>query len=299
MIRKLGGGDLGAVYQAEELATGNTVALKILLEELDWDPEYVKQCRWEARFAAASNPSNIVRVYDVDRSDQGRVFIVMEYLEGENLANVIRRDGPLEMSRALRLAGEIAQALATATKSGVTHRNLKPQNVMLVGPDERVKVTDFGIARLRETVSDGRLGIGEYAAPEQLKSGEVTDRTDIYSLGAVLYTMLTGSSPSTSARAGAAGAGDLDDAPTPVRKPPSGSSGRARAVRHAGAGAAARAPPERDLGVHRRSARARRRRHLGKDDGVPVGRPAPGQASRTATARGGTGPTGIGRTGVG
>jgi serine/threonine protein kinase/osmotically-inducible protein OsmY len=218
VTRKLGGGDLGAVYQAEELATGNTVALKILLEELDWDPEYVKQCRWEARFASASNPSNIVRVYDVDRSDQGRVFIVMEYLEGESLANVIRRDGPFEMTRALRLAGEIAQALATATKSGVTHRNLKPQNVMLVGPNERVKVTDFGIARLRETVSDGRLGIGEYAAPEQLKSGEVTDRTDIYSLGAVLYTMLTGSSPSSSARASGAGEGDLGDAPAPVRK---------------------------------------------------------------------------------
>jgi osmotically-inducible protein OsmY/predicted Ser/Thr protein kinase len=217
-MRKLGGGDLGTVYLAEEIATGNTVALKILLEELEWDPEYVKQCRWEARFAAASNPSNIVRVYDVDRSDQGRVFIVMEYLDGESLATVIRRDGALEIGRALRLAGEIAQALATATKSGVTHRNLKPQNVMVVGPDERVKVTDFGIARLRETAAGGRLGAGEYAAPEQLKSGEVTDRTDVYSLGAVLYTMLTGSPPSTPGLAIVGGTGDLRGAPTPVRK---------------------------------------------------------------------------------
>jgi serine/threonine protein kinase/osmotically-inducible protein OsmY len=221
MIRKLGGGDLGAVYQAEELATGNMVAVKLLHEDLSWDPEYVKQCRWEARFAAASNPANITRVYEVDQSDQGRVFIVMEYLEGHSLADVIRREGALEVGRALRLTNEIAQALATATKAGVTHRNLKPQNVMLVGPEERAKVTDFGVARLRETAAGGRLGrlgAGEYAAPEQLKSGEVTDRTDIYSLGSVLYTMLTGLPPSTPARSGAGGAGDLRDTPTPVRK---------------------------------------------------------------------------------
>jgi osmotically-inducible protein OsmY len=142
----------------------------------------------------------------------------MEYLDGDSLATVIRRDGALEIGRALRLAGEIAHALATATKSGVTHRNLKPQNVMIVGPDERVKVTDFGVARLRETLGGGRLGAGEYTAPEQLKSGEVTDRTDIYSLGAVLYTMLTGSPPSTPGRAIAGGTGDLPGAPTPVRK---------------------------------------------------------------------------------
>jgi TolA protein len=221
MIRKLGGGDLGAVYQAEELATGNMVAIKLLHEDLSWDPEYVKQCRWEARFAAASNPANIARVYEVDQSDQGRVFIVMEYLEGHSLADVIRREGALEVGRALRLTNEIAQALATATKAGVSHRNLKPQNVMIVGPEERAKVTDFGVARLRETAAGGRLarlGAGEYAPPEQLKSGEVTDRTDIYSLGGVLYTMLTGLPPSTPARSGAGGTGDLRDTPIPVRK---------------------------------------------------------------------------------
>src|SRR5262245_475392 len=144
----------------------------------------------------------------------------MEYLDGPSLADVIRQDGALEIGRALRLTNEIAQALATATKAGVTHRNLKPQNIMVVGPDDRAKVTDFGVARLRETASGARtkLGSGEYAAPEQLKSGEVTDRTDIYSLGAVLYTMLTGLPPSTPARSGAAGTGDLREAPTPVRK---------------------------------------------------------------------------------
>src|SRR5262249_51496387 len=150
----------------EELATGNVVAIKLLHEDLSWDPEYVKQCRWEARFAAASNPVHIARIYEVDQTDQGRAFIVMEYLDGLSLADVIRHEGALEIGRALRLTNEIAQALATATKAGVTHRNLKPQNIMVVGPD-RAKVTDFGVARLRETASGGRtrLGAGEYAAP--------------------------------------------------------------------------------------------------------------------------------------
>ncbi len=200
VIRRLGGSRLGAVYLAEEVAAGQQVAVKVLLSEIPRDVELVKQFWWEARLAAASSPSHIVRVYEVDRTDEGRVFIAMEYLEGESLAAVIQRQGALEPRRALRLAIQIAQGLAAASQAGVTHHNLKPQNVIVVGPEEQIKLTDFGVARLRETALGGRssgpgLIAPEYVAPEQLRGDDVSFRADIYALGAVLYTMLTGAAP--------------------------------------------------------------------------------------------------------
>ncbi len=155
VVRRLGGGSLGTVYLAKELATGKDIALKILVKELQCDDEALKQCRWDARFATASQPSNIVRVFEVNRTDEGQIFIAMEYLQGENLADMIRGEGALELGRALRLAIQIAQGLIAASRAGVPHRNLKPQNVVVVGPDERVKVTDFGVARLWRTTMGG------------------------------------------------------------------------------------------------------------------------------------------------
>jgi predicted Ser/Thr protein kinase len=199
LVRKLGGTGLGVVYLAEEVATGNQVAVKLLLSEIRRDAELVKQFWWGARLAAASNPARIARVYEVDRTEDGRVFIAMEYLEGENLAELLRREGPLERGRAMRLAIQIAEGLASASQAGVTHRNLKPQNVMIIGAD-RVRLTDFGVGRLRETALGGRPSgpnqiAPEYLAPEQLKGNEVNFRADIYALGAVLYTMLAGTAP--------------------------------------------------------------------------------------------------------
>jgi serine/threonine protein kinase len=219
LIRKLGGGGLGTVYLGEEVATGNRVAVKVLLKELAVDDDVLKHCWWDARFATASRPSNIVRVYEVDRTDEGRACIVMEYLEGENLADVIRREGALEPGRALNMASQIAESLAAASKAGVAHGNLKPQDVMVVGPNERVKVTGFGVVRLLETASSGRLASRnvvspEYSAPEQRRAGDASDATDIYSLGAVLYTMLTGTAPLIASKRGAA---DLGDGPAPLR----------------------------------------------------------------------------------
>ena len=200
VIRKLGGSGLGTVYLTEEVATGNQVAVKVLLTEVRRDVELVKQFWWEARLAAASSPARVVRVYEVDRTDEGRVFIAMEHLEGESLAEVIRREGALELQRALGLAIQIAEGLGAASQAGVTHRNLKPQNVMVAGPDQHVKLTDFGVGRLRETALGGRLNgpsltAPEYIAPEQMKGDDVSFRADIYALGAVLYTMLTGVAP--------------------------------------------------------------------------------------------------------
>ena len=213
----------GRFTSAKELATGNDIALKILVKELQCDDAALKQCRWDARFATASQPSNIVRVFEVDRTDEGQVFIAMEYLEGENLADMIRREGALELGRALRLASQIAQGLVAALRAGVPHRDLKPQNVVVVGHDERVKVTDFGVARLwRTTMGGTRTRLDsvtlEYTAPEQLIGGDADDRTDVYGLGAMLYAMLTGAAPPTGASRGTEDSEDLWQAPQPVRE---------------------------------------------------------------------------------
>ena len=223
VVRRLGGGSLGTVYLAKELATGKDIALKILVKELQCDDEALKQCRWDARFATASQPSNIVRVFEVNRTDEGQVFIAMEYLQGENLADMIRREGALELGRALRLASQIAQGLVAASRAGVPHRDLKPQNVVVVGPDERVKVTDFGVARLWRTTMGGARTRPhsvtlEYTAPERLIGGDADDRTDVYGLAAMLYAMLTGAAPSTGASRGTEGNEDLWQAPPPVRE---------------------------------------------------------------------------------
>src|SRR5262249_17767392 len=149
-----------------------------------------------------SNPAGIVRVYRIDRTTEGRAFIVMELLEGQSLAEVIRHVGALEPRYALGLASQIAQTLAATSRGGVVHRNLKRQNVTPVCPDERVKLAGFGVGRLRQTALGGRpIGpdviASPYTAPELIQGGDVSEKTDMYALGAILYTMLTGSAPPT------------------------------------------------------------------------------------------------------
>jgi serine/threonine-protein kinase len=222
LVRRLGHGPLGAVYLAAELATGRSVAVKILVSELQCDDDVLKQCLWDARFATASRPSHIVRVYEVDRTDDGRVFIAMEYLEGETLSDLIQREGALELGRALTLASQIARGVAAASRAGVSHRDLKPQNVMVMSPDERVKVTDFGVAWLRRGAHSGtltRLGEGatKYMAPEQWVGADADDRTDVYGIGAVLYAMLAGPAPSIARTRVVAGSDIRWEAPPPIR----------------------------------------------------------------------------------
>src|SRR5262245_26975937 len=223
VVRRLGGGSLGTVYLAKELATEKDIALKILVTELQCDDDALRQCRWDARFATASQPSNIVRVFEVNRTDDGRAFIAMEYLQGKNLADVIRREGALELWRALRLASQIALGLVAAARAGVPHGDLKPQNVVIVGPDERVKVTDFGVARLWRTTMGGvrtrpHSVTPEYTAPEQLIGGDADARTDVYGLAAVLYAMLTGAAPPTGASRGTEASETFWQAPPPIRE---------------------------------------------------------------------------------
>jgi eukaryotic-like serine/threonine-protein kinase len=194
----VGSGGMSAVYRAHDTLLERNVALKILHEHFTDDEEYVARFRHEARTVARLSHPNIVTVIDRGE-DAGRQFIVFEYIDGENLKEFLERTGPLPVRRALELAIEIAHALAFAHQHGLVHRDVKPQNVLLNG-DGRAKVTDFGIARSLDvergmTQTGTVLGTSNYIAPEQASGRPVDAHTDVYSLGVVLFELLTGEVP--------------------------------------------------------------------------------------------------------
>jgi len=173
------------------------VAVKVLAPPLDRDKAFVERFRREARAAAGLSHPNIVAVFD-NGSDDGTHYIVTELVDGETLAERLRRDGPMPPPEAIEVAVDVCHALAAAHERGVVHRDIKPGNVMLL-PDGRVKVVDFGIARAAG--SDTLTGTGEvfgssaYLSPEQASGGSGDQRSDLYALGCVLYEMLTGEVP--------------------------------------------------------------------------------------------------------
>src|SRR5919197_808947 len=189
-----GSGGMSSVYKARDTLLERNVALKILHSHYSDDEEYVQRFRHEARTVARLAHPNIVTVIDRGESD-GRQFIVFEYVEGENLKELVERRGPLPVRRAIELGIEIGTALAVAHESGLVHRDVKPQNVLL--GDGRAKVTDFGIARSIEvkqglTQTGTVLGTSDYISPEQATGEQVDAQSDVYSLGAVMYELLTG-----------------------------------------------------------------------------------------------------------
>jgi eukaryotic-like serine/threonine-protein kinase len=194
----VGTGGMSSVYRARDIVLERRVALKILHEHFSSDPEYVERFRREARAIARLNHPNIVTV--IDRGDfRGRQFIVFELVPGDNLKDVVRRYGPLPVPEALALTHQIARGLSFAHEHGVVHRDVKPQNVLL---DEggTAKVTDFGIARSLEpgdglTQTGTVLGTSDYVSPEQVSGRRVDARSDQYSLGVLLYELLTGELP--------------------------------------------------------------------------------------------------------
>jgi len=198
---RLGSGGMAEVYLGRDRVLGRTIAVKTLLVQFAGDPHFIARFRREAQSAAALNHPNIVGVYDTG-SDDGTHFIVMEYIEGRTLRDVIREEGPLLPERAAEIAGDVCAALAFAHSHGIVHRDVKPANIMLTKTGE-VKVTDFGIARAAssETVTQTAtvLGTAQYFSPEQAQAGKVDARSDIYSLGIVLYEMLTRQVPFTGA----------------------------------------------------------------------------------------------------
>jgi eukaryotic-like serine/threonine-protein kinase len=194
----VGSGGMSTVFCAHDTQLDRRVAIKILHERFSDDAEYVARFRHEARAVAQLTHPNIVTVIDRGE-DEGRQFIVFEFVDGENLKELIVRSGPLPLPRAIELALAVADGLAFAHERGLVHRDVKPQNVLL-SEGGRVKVTDFGIARSLDvehglTQTGTVVGTGEYLSPEQAKGGAVSPATDVYSLGVVLWEMLTGRVP--------------------------------------------------------------------------------------------------------
>ena len=205
----IGEGGMGKVYLAEHVEIGKRVALKVLHASYSRMPDLVERFRREARAASKIGHPNIVDVTDSGATADGSVYFVMEYLEGVELGSVIEREGALDIARALRISGQICRALSAAHREGIIHRDLKPENIFLItrgGEADVVKVLDFGIAktteaeaaRERRLTSPGMaMGTPEYMAPEQAAGRAADARTDIYSLGAIMYEMVTGLPPYT------------------------------------------------------------------------------------------------------
>jgi serine/threonine-protein kinase len=194
----VGHGGMSTVYKAHDSLLERNVALKVLHQQYNEDEDFVERFKHEARSVAQLQHPNIVTVIDRGEED-GRQYIVFEFIDGENLKELVVRKGRLDLRDALEIALEIARGLAFAHDNGLVHRDVKPQNVLLNG-DGRAKVTDFGIARSLDvdhgvTQTGTILGTSNYIAPEQASGRPVDAHTDVYSLGIVLYEMLTGELP--------------------------------------------------------------------------------------------------------
>jgi serine/threonine-protein kinase len=192
IVALLGKGGMGEVYRADDLELGQSVALKFLLAEKATRPGALNQFRSEVRTARLIAHPNVCRVYDIGEGD-GQVFLSMEYIDGEDLATVIRRLGRPTPEKAREIARELCRGLAAAHEAGMLHRDLKPGNVMIDGRG-RARITDFGLAGLAaDLMREGQVaGTPTYMAPEQLAQGKVSVRSDVYSLGLVLYELFTG-----------------------------------------------------------------------------------------------------------
>jgi len=203
VMGRIGAGGMGVVYRVEHVRMGKTAAMKVLRRDLAHDGQAAKRFRREVEAVARLDHPNIVQTFDFG-SWKGLLYLVMEYLNGEDMAAIIRRAGGLEPSRAVALFSDVCSALDEAHHQGIIHRDLKPDNIVCVNRrqgGEYVKVLDFGLAKLRERTGADVTGAGSligtpyYMAPEQVRSESVDERTDVYALGASLYRALTGSPP--------------------------------------------------------------------------------------------------------
>ncbi len=200
-LEKIGSGGMGDVYKAYDKRLDRIVALKVLKSEYNEDESFVRKFRRESLAAASISHPNIVSIYDVGSeilNGQTYYYIVMEYIDGRTLKEIIQEEGPLPIKQALHFTLQIAEALKVAHAKHIVHRDIKSQNIM-VTKDHRVKVTDFGIARIvgnsTVTMTDSVMGSVHYFSPEQARGSKIDTRSDIYSLGIVLFEMLTGGVP--------------------------------------------------------------------------------------------------------
>ncbi|HKE16677.1 MAG TPA: serine/threonine-protein kinase [Kofleriaceae bacterium] len=209
IIRKIGQGGMGAVYEANHKLIGKRMAVKVLLDKYAQKDQIVARLEQEARLASQTRHPNIIDITDFGQTADGRTFVVMEFLEGESLASLISRGGRLEIGRAVHIARQVAGALGAAHEKSIVHRDIKPENIFLVqrGDDDFVKVVDFGISKSIRPEQDGEesprltqtgmvLGTPLYMSPEQARGDEQLDsRIDIYALGVILYEMVTAEVP--------------------------------------------------------------------------------------------------------
>lgn len=238
LLERLGQGGMGAVYRAKRLHIGDEVAVKVLHTDLSVEPHAIERFRREARSAAMITHPNVVSIHDFSdgQSSESPAYIVMEFVRGNSLRSLLKRHGRLSPSRAVDLMRDICAGLGMAHRNGVIHRDLKPDNVIVAaasheGEEERVKVVDFGIAKLRNMPADftvtqtgAIMGTIYYMSPEQCRGEEIDARTDVYSLGAMFYEMLTGAPPFRANNIGALISKHLTETPPPfppeLRIPP-------------------------------------------------------------------------------
>lgn len=197
IIERIGGGGMALVYKAHDILLGRNVAIKVLRQQFVHDEEFIRRFRREAQSAASLSHPNVVSIYDVGQEDEIH-YIVMEYIEGFNLNEIIKDRAPLQVEESVRIASQICDALDHAHQNQIIHRDIKPHNI-LIGRNGRVKVTDFGIARAVTsttiTQTGSVIGSVHYFSPEHAKGVITGEKSDLYSLGIVLYQMLTATLP--------------------------------------------------------------------------------------------------------
>ena len=203
--KKLGEGGMGAVYLAEHVKMGRKSAIKVMTQSMASDPEAIARFNREAANAARINHPNVCAIYDFGETEDGTIYLAMEFIEGEALSDTLRRDGALDLDRAAEILRQAGEALQAAHDLGIVHRDLKPDNIMVArgrGGTDVVKVVDFGIAKAM-TGEEGQkvtrtglvVGTPEYMSPEQLSGDVLNGRSDIYSLALVFFRMVTGALP--------------------------------------------------------------------------------------------------------
>ncbi|MFW5788181.1 MAG: Stk1 family PASTA domain-containing Ser/Thr kinase [Halanaerobiales bacterium] len=199
IIREIGMGGMAIVYEAQDLLLDRKVAIKKLRSEYVSDSDFTKKFRQEAKAVARISHTNVVSIFDIGQ-DNDQHYLVMEYIEGSNLKDIINKRGKLTIAESLDIASQICSALMVAHKNKIIHCDIKPHNI-IINSEKQVKVTDFGIARAVTTstltITDTIMGSAHYFSPEQAKGGEINAYSDIYSVGIVLYEMLTGQVPFT------------------------------------------------------------------------------------------------------